>query len=73
MRPGAAWRDLTLDAALLHLAVPLGRLAPPLAERVGTGAATVLSTRALGHVQGFRALVQARFRQQPTLATLAAR
>lgn len=58
---------------MLHLAVPLGRLAPPLAERVGTGAATVLSTRALGHVQGFRALVQARFRQQPTLATLAAR
>ena len=51
----------------------LGRLAPPLAERVGTGAATVLSTRALGHVQRFRALVQARFRQQPTLATLAAR
>lgn len=58
---------------MLQLAVLLGRLAPPLAERVGTGAATVLSTRARAHVQRFRALVQARFRQQPTLATLAAR
>lgn len=65
----APWRDLALDAALLHLAVLLGRLAPPLAE--GTAAAAALPARALGHVQRFRALVEARFRQQPTLATLA--
>lgn len=62
-----AWRDLALDAALLHLAVLLGRLAPPLAD----GAAAALPARALGHVQRFRALVEARFRQQPSLAALA--
>ncbi len=62
-------RALALDAALLHLAVLLSRLAPPLAE--GTAAAAALPARALGHVQRFRALVEARFRQQPTLATLA--
>lgn len=63
-----AWRDLALDAALLHLAVLLGRLAPPLAEAAGTAA---LPARALGHVQRFRALVEAQFRQQPTLSALA--
>ncbi len=72
----AAWRDLALDAALLQLAVLLGRLAPPLDDRPGgsggAGVGAARSTRALGHVQRFRALVEARFRQQPTLATLAA-
>lgn len=63
------WRDLALDAALLHLAVLLGRLAPPLAEVAGTAAAP--PARALGHVQRYRALVELRFRQQPTLAALA--
>ena len=63
------WRDLALDAALLHLAVLLGRLAPPLAEAAGTAAAP--PARALGHVQRYRALVELRFRQQPTLAALA--
>lgn len=62
-----AWRDLALDAALLRLAVLLGRLAPlPAAEPAAGGA------RALAHVRRFRALVDAQFRQQPTLAALAA-
>lgn len=61
------WRDLALDAALLHLAVLLGRQAPlPAAEPAAGGA------RALAHVRRFRALVEAQFRQQPTLAALAA-
>ncbi|MBI5255609.1 MAG: helix-turn-helix domain-containing protein [Burkholderiales bacterium] len=62
------WRDLALDAALLRLAVALGRLAPAPAEasRPGLGGA-----RALGHVRRFRALVEAQYRQQPTLAALA--
>ncbi len=61
-----AWRDLALDAALLHLAVVLGRLLP---EPLAPSAAG--SSRALGHVQRYRALVEARFRDQPTLAMLA--
>jgi AraC family transcriptional regulator, transcriptional activator of pobA len=65
----AAWRDLALDAALLQLAVLLGRLAP---SADGDAAATARPARALGHVQRFRALVESRFRQQPTLAMLAA-
>lgn len=66
-RAADAWRDLALDAALLRLAVLLGRLAPlPAAEPAAGGA------RALAHVRRFRALVDAQFRQQPTLAALAA-
>lgn len=61
-----AWRDLGLDAALLRLAVALGRLAPAPADAVAAG-----GERALGHVRRFRALVEAQFRQQPTLAALA--
>ena len=64
----AAWRALAVDAALLRLLVALGRAlpddAPPAPGRA--------PERALAHVQRFRALVDERFRQQPTLAALAA-
>ncbi len=66
----AAWRDLALDAALLHLAVLLGRLVPA-ADRPGAAPAVAASgARALAHVRRFRDLVDAQFRQQPTLALL---
>ncbi len=65
-----AWRDLALDAALLHLAVVLGRLLPA-ADRPGGGATAAASgARALGHVRRYRDLVDLQFRQQPTLALL---
>lgn len=64
-----AWRDLALDAALLHLAVVLGRLVP---ADAAPASAPLAPDRALGHVRRYRALVEARFRQQPTLAVLAA-
>jgi len=65
----AAWRDLALDAALLQLAVLLGRLAP---DTTADGAAAAPArARALGHVRRYRTLVEAQFRQQPTLAALA--
>ena len=66
----AAWRDLALDAALLHLAVLLGHLVPA-ADRPGAAPAVAASgARALAHVRRFRDLVDAQFRQQPTLALL---
>jgi AraC family transcriptional activator of pobA len=52
----APWRDLALDAALLALA---------------TDAAPATGERALVHVRRLRALVEARFREQPALAVLA--
>lgn len=62
----AAWRDRALDAALLALAVALGRSLPDAIDpRPGTG------ERALAHVRRFQTLVESRFRQQPTLASLA--
>ena len=64
-----AWRDLALDAALLHLAVVLGRLLP---ADAAPATAAPAADRALGHVRRYRALVEARFREQPTLAVLAA-
>lgn len=73
-----AWRDLALDAALLQLAVVLGRLVldavPAVQPTTTPGAAPypgARPTRAPGHVQRFRALVEARFRQQPALTDLA--
>lgn len=62
----APWRDLALDAALLALVVVLGRELPAEAE-----AAAPVGERALAHVRRFRALVEQRFREQPTLADLA--
>lgn len=64
-----AWRDLALDAALLQLAVLLGRLLPD-APAAGP-AMPPAGTRALQHVQRLRALVEAQYRQQPRLAALA--
>lgn len=64
-----AWRDLALDAALLQLAVLLGRLLP---EALAPGRSAALTgARALAHVQRLRALVESQFRQQPSLASLA--
>jgi AraC family transcriptional activator of pobA len=64
-----AWRELALDAALLHLVVLLARLLPP--PPGNTGQAAVAGARALDHVRRLRALVEAQFRQQPGLAALA--
>ena len=64
----ALWRASAIDAALLRLAVAAARSLPP-----EPAAGHALPERALGHVQRFRALVEAHFRQQPTLAALAGR
>lgn len=64
-----AWRELALDAALLQLVVQLGRLLPADAADAAPARA---GARALDHVRRLRALVEARFRQQPGLAALAA-
>lgn len=65
----AAWRDLALDAALLALAVALGRqLDDPAAA---AAAAAAGGARALAHVRRYRALVEVQYRQQPALAALA--
>ena len=64
-----AWRELALDAALLHLVVLLARLLPP--PPGDTGQAAGAGARALDHVRRLRALVEAQFRQQPGLAALA--
>lgn len=63
----APWRDLALDAALLALAVELGRALPAASE-----ATPATGERALVHVRRLRALVEARFREQPGLGGLAA-
>jgi AraC family transcriptional activator of pobA len=63
----APWRDLALDAALLALVVALGRALP-----VAGDAGPATGERALVHVRRLRALVEARFREQPTLTALAA-
>lgn len=74
-----AWRDLALDAALLHWVVALGRQAATAeagggADSAGTRPGSVVGagSRAVAHVQRYRALVDARFREQPSLASLAA-
>jgi AraC family transcriptional activator of pobA len=64
------WRELALDAALLQLVVQLGRVLP--GRSAGAAAVGRTGARALAHVQRLRALVEARFRQQPGLAELAA-
>ncbi|MDT7834236.1 helix-turn-helix domain-containing protein [Aquabacterium sp. OR-4] len=69
-RAAEAWRDLMLDAALLQLAVALGRAAPALPGRSAESATG--PARATAHVRRYRALVEAQFRQQPALAALAA-
>ena len=71
-----AWRDLALDAALLQLVVLLGRqvMVAGLAGNTQPGQPATPApgeARALAHVQRYRALVDAQFRQQPALTTLA--
>jgi AraC family transcriptional activator of pobA len=65
------WRAAALDAALLRLTAGLARVlpaAPLAAPALGPAAAP----RALAHVQGLRALVEAQYRRQPSQAALAA-
>lgn len=69
-RSTAPWRELALDAALVQLLVGLARSLPPEPAPAGGGAA-LAGARALAHVQRLRALVEQRYRQQPTLAVLA--
>jgi AraC family transcriptional regulator, transcriptional activator of pobA len=64
----APWRAAALDAGLLRLAVALARLAAPDLRVV----VPLLPPRAQVHVQRLRALVEAQYRQQPTVAALAA-
>jgi AraC family transcriptional regulator, transcriptional activator of pobA len=63
----APFRAAALDAAWLRLAVAALRAWPAPVE-----AASTHPLRALAHVQRLRALVEAQFRHQPTLAALAA-
>lgn len=61
------WRAQAVDSALRRLLLALARSAPPDAPAPGA-----LPPRAVVHVQRLRALVDAQFRRQPTLAALAA-
>lgn len=62
----------SLDAVLLQLAALLGRAPPLLATAAAAGRRCRRRiARPLGPVQRFRALVEARFRQQPSPVTLA--
>jgi len=61
------WRGLAIDAALTTLVLALEREAPGVA-----GAAVRPAARAPQHLARYRALVEAAFRRQPRLATLAA-
>ena len=63
----APFRAAALDAGLLRLLVAAARALPP-----ASAAAQAVPERALAHVQRFRALVEAQYRQQPALAALAA-
>jgi AraC family transcriptional activator of pobA len=62
----APWRASAIDAAMMAVFVALGRSLPP------GGAAAGVGDRSLAHVQRFRALVDERFREQPTLGEFAA-
>lgn len=64
---GGDWRSLGVDSALIRLLVTLGRYLPAPDDAFGGQ-----STRGLQHVQRLRALIEARFRQQPSIAALAA-
>ncbi len=63
-----AHRHAALDAALLRLAVAIARQRP--APTAADAAAP--PSRALAHVQRLRTLIEARFREQPSQAALAA-
>ena len=63
----APWRALAIDAALLRLLLALGRRLPDAHQN-----AEAHGARALEHVQRFRDLIEARFREQPALSACAA-
>jgi AraC family transcriptional regulator, transcriptional activator of pobA len=63
----ARWRGLAVDAALLRLLVAVARQAPARPATAGQQPG-----RALAHLQRYRALVEADYRSQPSLAVLAA-
>lgn len=60
------WRATAIDAALIRLLVTACRALPAPAEAPADG------SRALAHVRRYRELVERRFREQPTVAALAA-
>lgn len=62
----APWRGLAIDAALLRLLLVLGRRLPD-----ANDAPSAHGERALEHVQRFRDLIEARFREQPALSACA--
>jgi AraC family transcriptional activator of pobA len=63
----APWRATAIDAALIRLLVTMCRALPqPDDEPAAAG------SRALAHVRRLRELVERRFREQPTVAALAA-
>jgi AraC family transcriptional regulator, transcriptional activator of pobA len=62
----APWRALAIDAALLRLLLSLGRRLPDAHQNAEPHGA-----RALEHVQRFRDLIEARFREQPALSACA--
>ena len=62
----APWRASAIDAAMTGLFVALGRSLPPVTASPGVG------ERSVAHVQRFRALVDERFRDQPSLGDFAA-
>ncbi len=67
LQADAPFRAAALDAGLLRLLVAAARALPPAGD-----AAQAVPERALAHVQRFRGLVEAQYRQQPALAALAA-
>ena len=70
------WRELALDAALLQLVVLLGRLLGHFVGRpqqpASLAEAALPGGRSLAHVRRLRTLVELQFRQQPSVAALAA-
>lgn len=64
-----AWRAAALDAALWRLVLALARALP--SARADTGGLPVAG-RAVDHLTRYRTLVDARFREQPSVVSLAA-
>lgn len=67
LQSAGAWRAAAIDAALLSLAVAVGRAGP-----ADDAADRRAPPRALAHLQRYRERVEAEFRRQPSLAALAA-
>jgi AraC family transcriptional activator of pobA len=66
----AAWRGMAMDALLVQLMAHLARHAGSAPNREAVPGPA--STRAIGHLTRYRALIEARFRTQPSVAALAA-